>query len=652
MKRLQILILIFCIALSIPLAYVVVRTYHGLHQEEAARLSYFADTLFDEMEQGLGSIVNREEDRAIDEYNFYMTPSGRYRDSTDEKRSPLSRPPQDNYILGYFQNNPDGSFQTPLVETGRPVPADRKNLVSQLDNANRSFNRKRTTATDRIRVQPRKTVAQIQPKPQTGFAEKYLDVSRSQEPKAHLGQKDKRLEKITIAQALNVAKDEQREMAKKRAPAAGSASESRRSGWVETEEEMAAEVKAGKKGAYKEHDLAESEGHGQPGSIPAAKDDESFQVEVAPLRSVLVSEEHIFVFRRIMINQKIYRQGFVLRIHTFLNHLAHSYFSTQPMARFANLRLRVLDHGREIDSIEAGVSANDPNFVLNRIFPTPFDFLNATLSCDKIPQSAGRKTLNIMILVLAAIFLIGLFAIYQSARTLVDLSERRSQFVSSVTHELKTPLTNIRMYIEMLEQGMAKNPEQEHAYFQIIDSEGARLSRLINNVLDLSKLEKKQRSVDLKQGNLKEIISEVKTIMQEKLKQEGFRLTVERHDVAPFNYDREAMIQVLINLIENSIKFGSTAAEKEITIRIYPHDPWVKIAVSDRGPGIPAHALKKIFDDFYRVDNSLTRNTRGTGIGLALVKKFMNLMGGTVTAANNQGPGCTITLSLPSSNQL
>lgn len=81
-------------------------------------------------------------------------------------------------------------------------------------------------------------------------------------------------------------------------------------------------------------------------------------------------------------------------------------------------------------------------------------------------------------------------AIYQSARTIVDLSERRSQFVSSVTHELKTPLTNIRMYIEMLGQGIARDHEKEQEYFRIIDSESARLSRLINNVLDLSKLEK------------------------------------------------------------------------------------------------------------------------------------------------------------------
>ncbi|MEE9495941.1 MAG: HAMP domain-containing sensor histidine kinase, partial [Desulfobacterales bacterium] len=184
---------------------------------------------------------------------------------------------------------------------------------------------------------------------------------------------------------------------------------------------------------------------------------------------------------------------------------------------------------------------------------------------------------------------------------------------------------------------------------QIINSEGSRLSRLINNVLDLAKLEKKQRSLNLTEGTFEEVVAEVQTVMQAKLRQEGFTLKIVQEDIRPFKYDREAMIQVLINLIENSIKFCQSAVKKEITIRIDQDPNRVKIAVSDHGPGIPRHALKKVFDDFYRVDNALARKTRGTGIGLALVKKFIKLIGGDVTAENNPGGGCTITISLPAS---
>jgi signal transduction histidine kinase len=135
--------------------------------------------------------------------------------------------------------------------------------------------------------------------------------------------------------------------------------------------------------------------------------------------------------------------------------------------------------------------------------------------------------------------------------------------------------------------------------------------------------------------------------MQAKLQQEGFTLKIVQENIRPFNYDREVMIQVLINLIENSIKFCQSAHNKEITIRIYQDAGRIKIAVSDHGPGIPRHALKKVFDDFYRVDNALARKTRGTGIGLALVKRFINLSGGQVFAENNPGGGCTILISLP-----
>ena len=148
-------------------------------------------------------------------------------------------------------------------------------------------------------------------------------------------------------------------------------------------------------------------------------------------------------------------------------------------------------------------------------------------------------------------------------------------------------------------------------------------------------------------GDFEEVIREVETVMQEKLRHEGFVLKTETLNTRPFRYDREIMIQVLINLIENSMKFGKTAAQRQITIRINQDQKRVNISVADTGPGIPAHALKKVFDDFYRVENSLTRTTRGTGIGLALVKKFATLMGGTVSAENNAGPGCTITISLP-----
>lgn len=646
MKRLKLLILVFSVALSVPLAFFVVQTYRGLEQEEVATLRFFAEALFDEMEQALATLVQREEGRAIDEYNYYISPAGRTQGNAATSRSPLSNLPQENFILGYFQNNPDGSFQTPLVQSGKHMQADQMVLVDKLKNANLVFNRKRVTVTDKIKLPSSNTLAETQKKRKEGFADKYLDLSRAQKPKAYLGQKEKRVEKITVGQALHLAKQKQAEAIITPQPA--EEKRDRKTSLTAAQDEMDAAPSAAKERMAQESYWQESEDFDEPASAPEEMLSESFQVEVAPLQSIFINEDQVFIFRRIMINNQIYRQGFILRAKAFLNHLAETYFMAQPMARYMNLRLAVMDQGRETRRVEAGISTSGPKFVLNRSFPSPFSFLSATLTCDQIPRSAGRRTLNIMMIILAAIVLLGLFAIYQSARTIVDLSERRSQFVSSVTHELKTPLTNIRMYIEMLEQGIARDQEREQEYFRILDSEGSRLSRLINNVLDLSKLEKKQRHIDMQTGTFEDVIQEVQAVMREKLRQEGFVLNVEMGEIQPFRYDQEVMIQVLINLIENSLKFGKTVDQREINIRIHQDDNRVYILVSDTGPGIPRHALKKVFDDFYRVDNSLTRTTRGTGIGLALVKKFVTLMGGTVTAVNNDGPGCTITISLPS----
>jgi signal transduction histidine kinase len=199
----------------------------------------------------------------------------------------------------------------------------------------------------------------------------------------------------------------------------------------------------------------------------------------------------------------------------------------------------------------------------------------------------------------------------------------------------------------MLEQGIAATPEREQDYLHILESESARLARLINNVLELAKLEKKQRHFQLQEGTLDDVFSEVGTVMAPKVSQEGFQLILAPPGIPSFAYDREVLIQMLVNLIENSLKFGKQSRERCITVSAAADDGWVRIAVADTGPGIPKHALKKVFDDFYRVDNDLTRTTGGTGIGLALVKKFMDALGGRVTAANNEGPGCTITLYLP-----
>jgi signal transduction histidine kinase len=617
MKSLRRLIAIFAVGLAFPLGYLVIQAYRSLEAEEAATFGFFAEALFDEMQEAAAALIRREEARPVDAYSA--------------PAAALDGLPTEDYIRGYFQNNPDGGFQTPHRSAGPQPPQELASRLAELEEANRTFNRQRAEGTDRIRAEASDEAREEKRKDPPRFAGQYLDRSRDQRAKRYLGERDSRFETVTPEQALNLSKLEKKQAPAPPAPAAGSTERERRPA------EAAASIAR------------------QPAVSVAAKATDAlasgasaeFQAEVAPFQSVFINDGRLFVFRRILINGQMYRQGFVLQLDLFMSHLARTYFSAQPMARFAHLRLGALEPGGESQAVEAGVAVDRPRITLKRTFPPPLAFVQAALACARIPPSAGRSTLNLALALLGGVIIAGLLAIYHGTWKIVDFTERQSRFISAVTHELKTPLTNIRMYIEMLEQGMARDPEREQEYFRILQAEGARLTRLITNVLELAKLEKKHRRPNLQKGTFAEVIADVEGLMQTPLQQAGFRLEIENDLTEPFHYDREIMVQVLINLIENSLKFGRASAAKEITLRLHAAGDHVRIEVADTGPGIPAGDVKKIFNDFYRAENAVTAAVGGTGIGLALVRRFVMLLGGRVSAANNPGPGCTISIELP-----
>ena len=624
MKKLKFLLILFFLAVSVPFVYFALEAHKNLEKEERAELQYFADKLFDEMEEELTALIIREEGRAIDAYNYKNK-------SFFSKESP-------SYILGYLQNNPDGSFQTPAIRMKSKTGAGRRELVAQLGRINEAFNRKRTSL-EGSKGKNRSQIFVGSRNIKSPLEEKYF---RRSAAKKKLPPQQKRVEYITLGQLMSIVQPDQKELLEMKMMAEkGMPEVTIFNDFIARKLSELDRLRRKTYASMYEREVSGSRWFEFPG------DNDRMEVEVDPMRSVFVDDQHVFIFRRIILNNQIYRQGVVVKVNEFLERMVNTYFRGQPMSGFTALSLTVNDETRHISTLVSGTADPSDTFVLSRSFPRPFSFLTAKITCGKMPWSSGRTTLNIMTFMVVAIILMGLFAIYKSTRAVVDISERRSGFVSSVTHELKTPLSNIRMYIEMLEQGIAATPEREQEYYRILGSESSRLSRLINNVLEFSKLEKKQRPLNLQSGTFEEVIKAFSDILREKLRMEGFTLTVKKDPIKPFRYDREAMIQILINLVENSIKFGKTAEKKEILLSIENEKKYVKISISDTGPGIPGNALKKVFEDFYRVDNSLTRKTGGTGIGLALVRNFVSEMGGSVSAANNKGPGCTITLLIP-----
>jgi len=650
MKRFKMLILIFTAALAVPLGYFVVQSYQSFEKEEAAQLRYFAETIFDDMEQVMAALVQREERRSVDAYNSSSDPPI---DTGQSLPAPLSEPPAENFIVGYFQNNPDGSFQSPLHHPQNPKPATSTETDDRLRRVNRIFNTKLAAGNRLYEPKPAAARPPALSPVDDSFAARYLKRSETGDEKSCLGQQEKQIRELSADQAVTlVQKDRSTAMS---APMA--ADEAGTGGASTMAEASTTGGHIRKNAAAKTPPVPEAAKKRAPerkkkeGATTLFSHAARIRVEIEPLQSIFIENDLVLIYRRIMMDNRIIRQGFVIETANLLKNLAESRFSSQPMSRFTRLTLQASDGERTISLLGAGVPADAPRFILTRTFPRPFSFLTATLACRHLPRSPGRDTLNIMIGILAAVVAAGLFVIYRSVQALVDLSERRSKFVSSVTHELKTPLTNIRMYVEMLEQGLACTPEREQEYFRILGSESGRLARLINNILEFSKLQKKELRLDLQTGTPDAAIQEACSIMEEALKKEGFIIETRLAAVPEVKFDREMLIQVLTNLLENSVKFGRLQDLKRITVRLYGDGRWVRIDVSDTGPGIPRQDLKRIFDDFYRVENALIRSTPGTGIGLAFVRKVMAAMNGRVSAANNDGPGCTLTLWLPGSHR-
>jgi signal transduction histidine kinase len=217
-----------------------------------------------------------------------------------------------------------------------------------------------------------------------------------------------------------------------------------------------------------------------------------------------------------------------------------------------------------------------------------------------------------------------------------------------VTHELKTPLTAIRMYGEMLRDGIVPSDAKRQEYYRHITAESERLSRLINNVLEFSRIEKGTRDMVLVTGSVDPVVQEAVALVRPHVEAEGFALRVETDGtLPPVRFERDALLQVLFNLVDNAVKYARDGAERWIVVRVAQADGGVCLAVRDSGPGVPERHLAHVFEPFYRGERELTRRSRGTGLGLALVRGLVERMGARVDGRNVPDGGFEVTVAFP-----
>jgi signal transduction histidine kinase len=252
--------------------------------------------------------------------------------------------------------------------------------------------------------------------------------------------------------------------------------------------------------------------------------------------------------------------------------------------------------------------------------------------------------------ILLAIFIVaivfgGSLLMWQAHKNLKDARQKTS-FVSSVSHELKTPLTSIRMYAELLITDRIKTPEKKRHYLQVIVTESQRLTRLVNNVLDFSRLEQGRKRYHLEKLNMAVFLYETIQVHSLRIQKAGLVL---KENISDENIivetDRDAMEQVLLNLVDNAIKYASEG--KELSIALKVRKKYCELQVLDRGPGVPFAHRDSIFKKFHRVDDSLTARKPGSGLGLSISRWLLRDLGGDLLYRPREGGGSCFILLIP-----
>ncbi len=282
-------------------------------------------------------------------------------------------------------------------------------------------------------------------------------------------------------------------------------------------------------------------------------------------------------------------------------------------------------------------------------FAEPFDALTARLALRPVPGFGGTTWIVALATLLVVAVIAGLAALYRMVAVAVGFAERRSNFVAAVTHELKTPLTAIRMYAEMLRDGIVPSEAKRDEYHRHITAEAERLSRLIDNVLEFSRLERNARPMELVAGDIGPVLADAATMLRPHVERGGLQLRVVVDDgLPPVRFERDALLQIVVNLVDNAVKYAAGARPGEIVLAATRTDDGrVVVRVRDHGPGVPREHLGRVFEPFHRGERELTRRTKGTGLGLALVRSLTEAMGGRVNGRNVSGGGFEVEVLLP-----
>ena len=596
--RLQLVVLIAGLMAVSGVVMLVVAALRGAATEDRIRHEVIAQRLFDELERELTELVEREESRSFLEYRYFYVPEGQVV-SPGLVRSPLAEIPTEGVILGYFQIDPDGELHTP----SKPR---RNELQLACDNTDYTP----SEAIDGLEAELAVLTADID------WGEPLAMVAAPLElpPSDSVYQ--------SAVQSLNRAQSARQV---KRIAQVGKVETTNYNNFANDDVEIQQLVQD----SWSAPEV--------PMARPATDvTGEQVDVVISPLQGVTVSER-LLLHRTVRFGGQTYRQGLVLDRAALLQHISTSVLQGSELASFVSLAPGASDEA-------------SARFAFTHQFAAPFSDLTVTASLAEIPGAVSGQRAAVIGLSGALLIsvLLGGAALKRMVAVELEFAERRNNFVSAVTHELRTPLTSIRMYGEMLRDGMVLSEDRRGQYYRTITSEAERLSRLIENVLTLSRMEKGKSTVRPVVGAVGPILAQAAEVLGPHIKRQRFTLTITVEEGLPeVMVDPDALSQVLVNLVDNAVKFSADADNRSIQLSAERTGDGVQLVVRDHGPGVPDRQLSLIFQPFYRGERELTRKTNGTGLGLALVAGLVEGMGGRISADNHPGGGLRVAVQLP-----
>ena len=686
--RLRKLLAVIVLALAVPTAVLIWQAYGQLKWEAFHQYRGVAEELTRRIDTRLNGMIRTADARSFADYTFLVVsgdPSANF-----VQRSPLSAYPVTEDlpgVLGYFQVDTRGTFSTPLLPPEGTEAASFGISASEF-NDRRQLAQKilAVLATNRL-VQSRPdisvrrgigttfaaTAAVLEEEKEADENEYGAFVSKDKDdvdgfdakPAEQVADKIEDYSQQVFDQ-LNQPRDDARAYS-------GKVSEINLDGALQKKSE--AVEREGARQQVADDGFADAPGRSKrrerialPESVRPADSElmrnvagtsdlriSTFESEIDPFEFSYLDSGHFVLFRKVWRDGERYIQGLLVDQAAFTQDIIAESFADTTLSDMSNLIVAYEDDvihtfsGRDSSAYPSVAEDLDATLLYRNRLTAPLNSLELIFSINRLPPGPGASVLGWVTLVLVIVFIGGFAVLYRLGLSQINLARQQQDFVSAVSHELKTPLTSIRMYGEMLKEGWA-DEEKRQSYYDYIHDESERLSRLIANVLQLARITRTEPQFELKPITVGELMSNTESKISSQVESAGFELRIKRDgdaDEATIRIDEDHFAQIIINLVDNAIKFSANAQEKAIELSSKrTADNRILFSVRDFGPGIPKDQMKKIFELFYRSESELTRETVGTGIGLAIVHQLTIAMNGSVDMINVE-PGAEFRIMFP-----